>query len=139
MAGSLGKIPTTSMRRLISAFKRSSVRAFERVGAVQLLPVRLGKRHVRQNLILAAVHERCDLGVLLSQLISDQAPLPMAFGTAVLGEDRAQQRRHHSALTFADMSHGVAHEVHATALPSRIEYLGNSGLQAFVISMSVQI
>lgn len=53
----------------------------------------------------------------------------MAFGTAVLGEDRVQQGRHHGALTFADEGHGIAHEMHTAALPGRVEYLGNSRLE----------
>ena len=56
----------------------------------------------------------------------------MAFGTAVLGEDRAQQRRYHGALAFADVGHGITHEMHTAALPGRIEDLGYSCFQAFV-------
>ncbi|MNR34495.1 hypothetical protein D3C85_1522710 [compost metagenome] len=56
----------------------------------------------------------------------------MAFGTAVLGENRAQKRRHHGALPLADMGHGVTHEMHAAALPGRVEDLGNSRLEPFV-------
>lgn len=50
------------------------------IGAVQLLSVRFGKRHVCLHSILAAAHARRDLGVLFAQLISDQAPLLVAFG-----------------------------------------------------------
>ncbi|MNE63416.1 hypothetical protein D3C80_1587640 [compost metagenome] len=85
-----------------------------------------------QHFILAAVHERRDLRVLFAQLIGDQPPLLMALGTAVLGEDRAQQRRYHGALTFADVGHGIAHEMHTAALPGRVQYLGNSRLEPFV-------
>ncbi len=56
----------------------------------------------------------------------------MAFGTTVLCEDRAQQGRHHGALAFANVGHGIAHEMHTAALPSRIEDLGNGRFQAFV-------
>ncbi len=56
--------------------------------AVELLSVRFGKRHVCQHFILTAVHERCDFGVLFAQMIGDEAPLLVAFGTAVLGENR---------------------------------------------------
>ena len=65
------------------------------------------------------------LGYFFAQLIGDQTPLLMTFGTTVPGKDRAQQRRYHGALAFADMGHGVAHEVHATALPGCMEDLGN--------------
>ena len=39
------------------------VEPFEWVGAVQLLAVCLWKCHVRQYFILAAIHERRDLGI----------------------------------------------------------------------------
>lgn len=90
------------------------------------------KCHVRQHFVLSAIHERCDLGVPFTQLIGDQTPLLVAFGTTVLCEDRAQQGRHHGALTFANVGHGIAHEMHTAALPGRIEDLGSGRLQAFV-------
>lgn len=53
-----------------------------------------------RHIILAAVHERRDPGVLLTQLVGDQTPLLMAFVTAVLGENRVQERRHDRALAL---------------------------------------
>ena len=43
-----------------------SVEPLKRVGAVQLLSMSLGKRHVRQHFILATIHERRDLGVFFA-------------------------------------------------------------------------
>jgi len=50
------------------------------------------------HFILTVIHERSDFRILLSQLVSHQPPLLMTFCAVVLGEDRAQQCRHHRSL-----------------------------------------
>lgn len=55
MASSLGKIPTTSLRRLIS------LEALGRVGAMQHRPVLLREGHVGQHVRLGIVHDRSQL------------------------------------------------------------------------------
>ncbi len=55
MASLLGKMPTTSVRRLISRFNRP-----DRVRRVQRGPG-LGKGHVGEHLLLGAVHDCCKL------------------------------------------------------------------------------
>ena len=70
MAASLGKMPTTSVRRLISPLSRS-------IGLVrvQLGPVRRGEAHVGEHVGLGLVHEGGELGQLGAELIGDLAPL----------------------------------------------------------------
>ncbi|SDT04729.1 hypothetical protein SAMN05216598_3756 [Pseudomonas asplenii] len=84
------------------------------------------------HFILTVIHERSDFRILLSQLVSHQPPLLMTFCAVVLGEDRAQQCRHHRSLAFTDMSHGIAYEVDSAALPRRMEDLGYGGLKPFM-------
>ena len=56
----------------------------------------------------------------------------MALSATVLSEDSAQQRPNHAALHPTDMGRGVTHNVHAAALSSRMEDLGDSHLETFV-------
>ena len=60
MAASLGKIPTTLVRRLTSAWSRS-------IGFVECNFWRcsLGKAHVGEDVVLGFVHENCQLGLSL--------------------------------------------------------------------------
>ena len=82
MAASLGKMPTTSVRRLIAALD-----LFQRIGRTDLQAIRFGKGHVRQDVGL--VHERTDLREALSELIGDRTPLSTRIGLAFLVEDGA--------------------------------------------------
>ena len=70
MAASLGKMPTTSVRRLISPFSRSSGLVRVQLGAV------LGREaHVGQHVGLGLVHQGGELGDLGPELVGDAAPL----------------------------------------------------------------
>ena len=70
MAASLGKMPTTSVRRLISPLSRSS-------GLVECSLARCCCRegHVGQHVGLGLVHEAGELGQLRPELVGDRAPL----------------------------------------------------------------
>ena len=66
MAASLGKMPTTSVRRLISPLRRSS-------GLVECSLARCaaGKRHVGEHVGLGLVHQGGELGQLGPELVGD--------------------------------------------------------------------
>ena len=81
MAASLGKMPTTSVRRLISPLRRSS-------GLVECSLARCCGRegHVGQHVGLGLVHECGELGQLGAELVGDPAPLRLGGLGVVLGE-----------------------------------------------------
>jgi hypothetical protein len=70
MASSLGKMPTTSVRRLISPLKRS-------IGLVECSLVRCcgGKGHVGEHIGLGLVEEVGKLGQLGAELVGNLPPL----------------------------------------------------------------
>ena len=70
MAGSFGKMPTTLVRRLISALSRSSG-----LVRVDLHAMRLREAHEGEHVGFGIIHERGELGELRAQLIGDRAPL----------------------------------------------------------------
>ncbi len=81
MDASLGKIPTTSVRRLISPFRRS-------IGFVLCSFVRCcgGKGHVGEDVLLGAVHEGRELRQLRAHLVRHQPPLGFGRGVVWLSE-----------------------------------------------------
>ena len=81
MAASLGKIPTTLVRRLTSAWSRS-------IGfvGVQFLAVLPGEAHVGEDVVLGFVRENCQLGHLGPELVGDLAPLDLRAVGVLLGE-----------------------------------------------------
>jgi len=70
IAASLGKMPTMSVRRLISAWTRSS-------GFVDAICVRcaFGKAHELQHVVLGIAEHDRELGKLRGELIRDDVPL----------------------------------------------------------------
>jgi len=80
MTSSLGKMPTTSVRRLISPLR------LDWVGRVQLGPMLRRERHVGEYVSLSFVHEGCELGRLGTELICNTAPLGLCVLGIVLGE-----------------------------------------------------
>ncbi len=68
MASSFGKMPTTSVLRLI-------IQSLNRVRAVQLGPVLLRKGHVCEDIFLRAVHKAGEFRHFRPDLIGDVAPL----------------------------------------------------------------
>src|SRR3954447_25737284 len=100
-ASSLGKMPTTSVRRLISPFKRS-------IGFIHQLGQLLDPR---------------------AQLVGDLSPLAAGGFGIVLGKGSADKDRDDAPALLAGMSQDIAHEVNAAALPSRIQDLSDGGLE----------
>ena len=127
MAASLGKMPTTSVRRLISPLRRSSGLVRVQLGAV------LGREgHVGEHVGLGLVHEGGELGHLGPELVGDAAPLGAGGLGVVLGEGGGDEGRDDAAAALAGMGQGVAHEVDAAALPGGGEHLGDGRLDALV-------
>jgi hypothetical protein len=70
IASSLGKMPTTSVRRLISPLK-----PFERIDGMDFRPVIFREAHEGERVGLCFVHEGSKLRHLWTQLIGDRPPL----------------------------------------------------------------
>ena len=92
MAASLGKMPTTLVRRLTSAWSRSI-----RVCGVQFLAVLLGESHVGEDVVLGFVHENCQLGHLGPELVGDLTPLGPSRCRRPPGRRRWRRRRRRRA------------------------------------------
>ena len=138
MALSFGKMPTTSVRRLISRFPRSSgfveaiwvqcSRGSSRRSARRAancpgdsLRQERAEPHVGQHVVARGVHEGAELVLLFAECIGDGVPLGFRVGLAFLGEDRLEHRRHGRALLGRGMRQGVAHPVNPTALMGCVE------------------
>ena len=133
MAASLGKMPTTSVLRLISPPEQVRGRLpLDGVVGVQLGAVLLGEGHVGQHVGLGGVHEAGELGHAGPQLIGDLSPLGLGCGLVILGEGGADEGGDHPALGLAGVGQRIAHEVHAAALPGAGEHPGDGGLDALV-------
>ena len=113
MAASLGKMPTTSVRRLISR-----VRALERIGGVHLRPVLGGEVHVGEHIGLRRVHQLGELGQLRAELVGHAAPCCLRRRRVLLGEGGGDEGGNHALSALAGMGEGVAHEMHPAALPA---------------------
>lgn len=96
MAPSLGKMPTTWVRRLTSALSCSS-------GLVEWIGVRcaLGEIHEGQHVVLGLVHQRGGLGELGAQLVGDRTPLHVGRLGVVLGKGRGDGRADHAPPALA--------------------------------------
>ena len=128
MASSLGKMPTTLVRRLISPCRRSS-------GLVEwsLARCAAGEAHTGQHVVLGLVHEDGQLRCLGPELVGDLAPLDPGAVRVLLGEGSGDEGGHDAPALPAGMGQQVAHEVHAAALPCGAEDAGHGGLQTLVV------
>jgi hypothetical protein len=117
MASSLGKIPTTSVRRLISPFKRS-------IGFVECNLVRcsLGEGHVGKHVVLGLVHDRGELRHLRPDLKGDGAPLGAGGLGGVLGEGGGDEGGHHPPSALAGMGQDIPLKMHAGAVEKAASY-----------------
>ena len=116
----------------ISAALDLPVHAFERIGRVQLGTMCGREAHVGQHIGLRLVEEGGELGQLGAQLVGDAAPLgPRRFGI-VLRERCGDEGRYDAPAPLAGMRHGIAHEMHAAALPGGIQDLADRGLDALM-------
>ena len=113
MASSLGNIPITSVRRLISPLRRS-------IGLVECNLV-LCWGHVREHIGLCLVEEASKLGQLGAELIGDLAPLGSCRLGIVLGERCGDKGGDDAPAALAGMRQRVAHEVDAATLPAGVE------------------
>jgi hypothetical protein len=107
MASSLGKMPTTSVRRLISPFSRS-------IGLVEqiLAQCSLGEVHEGENVDLGLIEQGGEFRQTAAQLIGDVAPLFAGGGRGVLGESGGDKGRDDATPVLAGMGESVTHEVH---------------------------
>ena len=72
------------------------------------------------------------LGTLGRQLVGDLAPLYAGRGSIFLGECGCDEGSDHAATMFAGMGQQVAHQMHAAALPCRMQHFGDCGFQPFM-------
>ena len=114
-AASLEKMPTTSVRRLISPLRRS-------IGlVVQLRPMCGGEAHVGEHVGFGFVHQRGDL-----------APLRARRRSVVLGEGGGDEGGNDAPAALARMGEGVAQEVNPAALPTGVHDFRDRRLDALV-------
>ena len=127
MASSLGKMPTTSVRRLISPLSRSMG-----IVGVQLGAVFLGEGHVCQHVMLSLIHDVGELGRLGADLIGNGVPLGAGRLRRLLGEGGGDEGTGDPAAALACMGKNITHEVHPAPLPGSAQYLGYRGPDAFM-------
>jgi hypothetical protein len=109
MTSSLGKMPTTSVRRLISPFSRS-------IGFVLWsLVVLFRESHVGEYVGLGTVEDGGELGHLRSDLVGNGAPLQAGGLWRLLGEGGGDEGQDDAATAFAGIRQHVSHEVDAGA------------------------
>src|SRR5262245_56189504 len=127
-ARALGKMPTTSVRRLTLL-----VQAFLRVVGPDLAPVVLWKRQIGQHLVLGLIQELGDTWEASTQLVGDAAPLFTSGGGIRVDEHRADGGGDHLLRPFGYQAEGVSHEMGPTALPAgSLEYGGDGAFESLV-------
>src|SRR6516165_7468734 len=117
MLASLGKMPTTSARRLTSLLRRSSGLMLSREG------------QVGQHVVLAVVHQRGELGPTPAQLVGDMAPGLMRSVSIGLQEGLADRGSDHGVLALRNMRQGISDPMNATPLPAGAEHAGDGVAQ----------
>src|SRR3954451_9417117 len=126
-AGSFGKMPTTSARRLISRLSRSS-------GFVDAIWAQCSRgKAMYTSTSSREAHELGKLGEAFTQRIGDLSPLGMGRFGCVLGEDRFQQGYDRWALLRLHARQRIAHPMHPAALMRGMEDLRGRGPQALVV------
>ena len=129
MEASLGKMPTTLVRRLISPLTRSR-------GLVDqsLVQCAWGKAREGEQVARRVGELGGDVGELGAQGGGDLAELGPDVGGVGLGEDRPDGGRHHLGLGPGHLGQDVAHEVDPAPLPGRPdEDLGDGGFEPEVV------
>ncbi len=101
------------------------IEPFEGIRRGDLLAVRFGEVHERENIVFCVIEILFELGKFLTELCSDSPPLLMRAFRRFLREYRVDHRDDHLALTLAGVGERVAHEVHAAALPRGCDYFRN--------------
>ena len=95
-------------------------------------PKIMNAAHVGEDVGLGLVHQSCELVDLGPELVGDAAPLRLGGLGVVLREGGGDEGRDDPASASACVSEGVAHEVHAAALPGGAEHLRDRRLDALV-------
>ncbi len=108
------------------------VQPFDRVGRMELRPMRLGKRHEGDDVDFGLVHHGRQFRDALAQLIGDLSPGLRCGGMVGLHEHRPDGACHHLMLGLRHIGQSISHEVNATPLPRCLEDLGDGGLQTFM-------
>src|ERR1700720_915169 len=98
------------------------VEPLERVCAVQFAAVLLGEIQVGQHIGLAVVDEGGELRPFLPQLVGDVAQHLAGLGPIGLQKRLAQRGGNHALLGLGDIGEGIAHPMHAAALPGAAEH-----------------
>ena len=106
-----------------------AVEPLQRIGAVDLGPVILGKAHEGEDIGFGFVHQCGELGHLGPELIGDLAPLGSGHLGILLGEGGGDEGGDDAAALLAGMGQDIAHEVYPAALPGRMQHLGDRCLQ----------
>lgn len=127
MASSLGKMPTTSVRRFDLA-----VEALDRIRAVKLCPMLFREGHVGENVRLGIIEDGGELRHLRPDLVGDGAPLSTCDLERLLREGGGDEGGDHAPAALAGMGQHVPHEVDAIALPCRRQNPGGGALEALV-------
>lgn len=104
----------------IGAALHLGIQSLQWIGAVDLDAVGLRKAHEGQDLVLSVVHHGGEFGKLRPQLVRHGALLRAGRFRAFPHEDGVDHGQDGLALAFADVSQGVADELHAAALPARL-------------------
>ena len=112
-AASLGKIPTTRARRLISLLSRSSGLSTRSSASGS------GERGEGEDFGFGVVHQRADLREPVGELVADLVPGRGDGGRVGLGEDGAEHRGDHVLMRLGHQGEQVAGEVDPAALVRR--------------------
>ena len=99
---------------------------------MKLEAMRRREAHVGEHVGFGLVHHVGELWHACAELVGDLAPLAAGCRGVVLGESGGDEGSDDATTLAASMGQDVAHEVHAAALPGRIQHLGDGGLEAFV-------
>ena len=121
LAASLGKMPTTLVRRLKGGLAKRTSRCdidpLQQVGAVKLFPVLLGEGSERQHVLPSLMHERGGLGEAIHQGGGQVIPAAEEFAGGLLGENAAQGSGDYALVSLGDTLQQVAGKVYSAALP----------------------
>jgi site-specific DNA recombinase len=114
-----------------------AIEPLDRVGAVQLGPMRGGEVHVGEDVFLGGVHQGGELGHLGAELVGNGPPLGVGGGGILLGIGGAgwtymSNGGDDAALGLAGMGRRGAAEMDAAALPSGPQHLGHRRLEPFM-------
>src|ERR1700748_2173716 len=105
-----------------------AVETLDRIGGVQLRPMRGGEAHIGEHVGFGFVHQRRELPQLGAQLVGDPAPLRSRGRRSVLSEGGGDESRNNAPAALAGMGERVAEKVNSAALPTRVHDFGDPAL-----------